>query len=128
MDRCAGTLYAQGIGPVPESEYPYRGLEGNLAYEGLLANKDAFIEDAIAKYKLTHYYESDEAIRLRAEREYAYLLSKYADIDAYSRFDDWTISENDEPGSGRLRGTPYTLIDNNMFISVGKTPASISGG
>jgi hypothetical protein len=70
----------------------------------------------MSKYKLTYNYLSDETMRLWAERDYEFELSKYADIDAYSRFDDWTISENDEPGSGKLRGTPYTLIDHNMII------------
>ena len=51
-----------------------------------------------------------------AEAEYKYRLSVYAVYDTYSGLDDWTISEADEPGSGRLRGSPYTLIDNNVLI------------
>ena len=115
-EKCAGTLYAQGIGPVPESEYPYRGQEGNLAYEALLANKDAFIETQMASYRQQDPYSSDAVLKAMAEAEYKYRLSVYAVYDTYSGLDDWTISEADEPGSGRLRGSPYTLIDNNVLI------------
>ena len=116
-EKCAGTLYAQGIGPVPESEYPYRGQEGNLAYEALLANKDAFIETQMASYRQQDPYSSDAVLKAMAEAEYKYRLSVYAVYDTYSGLDDWTISEADEPGSGRLRGSPYTLIDNNVPMS-----------
>ena len=113
--KCAGTLFAQGIGPVPESEYPYRGLEGNLYSEALLTNKDAFIEARVAAYRQADLYGNEETFRRWAEEDYEYSLSRYAVYDTYSQFDDWTISEADEPGSGRLRGSAYTLVDNNVF-------------
>ena len=115
-EECAGILYAQGIGPVPESDYPYRGLEGNLNYEAMLVNKDAYIESSIAAYKLGYGGLSDDELRSWAERDYNKVLSNCAVYDAYSQFDDWTISEADEPGSGRLRGSSYTLTDHNVFI------------
>ena len=115
-DKCAGTLYAQGIGPVPESEYPYRGNEGKLAYETLLANKDAYIEAKLTAYKKTNPYDDEDELKSMAEEDYEIELARYAAYDAYSQDDDWTISEPDEPGSGRLRGSPYTLTDNNSFL------------
>ena len=115
-EKCAGTLYAQGIGPVPESEYPYRGSEGKLAYETLLAEKDAYINDRIEEYRQAYYFLTEDELRSIAEEDYEAALSKYADYDVYSEFDDWTISEADEPGSGRLRGASYTLTDNNVFV------------
>ena len=115
-EKCAGTLYAQGIGPVPESEYPYRGSEGKLAYETLLAEKDAYINARIEEYRQAYYFLTEDELRSIAEEDYEAALSKYADYDVYSEFDDWTISEADEPGSGRLRGASYTLTDNNVFV------------
>ena len=115
-EKCAGTLYAQGIGPVPESEYPYRGSEGKLAYETLLAEKDAYINARIEDYRQAYYFLTEDELRSIAEEDYEAALSKYADYDVYSEFDDWTISEADEPGSGRLRGASYTLTDNNVFV------------
>ena len=113
---CAGTLYAQGIGPVPESEYPYRGLEGKLSYETLVADKDAVIGAILQEYKQSYPYISEDELRPYAEQYYEAYLAMYETYDTYSEYDDWTISEADEPGAGRLRGTPYTLIDNNVFI------------
>ena len=115
-EKCAGTLYAQGIGPVPESEYPYRGSEGKLAYETLLAERDAYINARIEEYRQAYYFLTEDELRSIAEEDYEAALSKYADYDVYSEFDDWTISEADEPGSGRLRGASYTLTDNNVFV------------
>lgn len=115
-EKCAGTLFAQGIGPVPESEYPYRSLEGNLAYEALLASRDAFIEADMAAYRQLYPYASEDVLRSQAEENYELHLSMYSAYDAYSQFDDWTISDADEPGSGRLRGSAYTLTDHNVFI------------
>ena len=115
-EKCAGTLYAQGIGPVPESEYPYRGSEGKLAYETLLAEKDAYINARIEDYRQAYYFLTEDELRSIAEEDYEAALAKYADYDVYSEFDDWTISEADEPGSGRLRGASYTLTDNNVFV------------
>lgn len=113
---CAGTLYAQGIGPVPESEYPYRGIEGKLSYETLVAEKDAVIGAILQEYKQSYPYISEDELRPYAEQYYEAYLAMYETYDTYSEYDDWTISEADEPGAGRLRGTPYTLIDNNVFI------------
>ncbi len=113
---CAGTLYAQGIGPVPESEYPYRGIEGKLSYETLVADKDAVIGAILQEYKQSYPDISEDELRPYAEQYYEAYLAMYETYDTYSEYDDWTISEADEPGAGRLRGTPYTLIDNNVFI------------
>ena len=115
-EKTAGTLYAQGIGPVPESEYPYRGREGKLAYETMLSDKDAYIETAMASYRQIYKFEDEETLRSWAEEDYENDLARYALYDTYSQFDDWTISEADEPGSGRLRGSDYTLIDNNVLV------------
>ena len=104
------------IGPVPESEYPYRGIEGKLSYETLVADKDAVIGAILQEYKQSYPYISEDELRPYAEQYYEAYLAMYETYDTYSEYDDWTISEADEPGAGRLRGTPYTLIDNNVFI------------
>ena len=114
-EQCAATLFAQGIGPVPESEYPYRGASGTLASEDLIANGEAYIKLRAAYYKSVYGFFSDDEARAHAERDYDYYLKRYQQYDAYSPIDDWSISEPDEPGSGRLRGSAYTLTDNNVF-------------
>ncbi len=114
-EQCAATLFAQGIGPMAEQDYPNRGAEGKLALDDLLANKDAYIEQRIAVYKDQYSSYSDEELREIAEAYYESALNKYEKYDTYSPLDDWSINEPDEPGSGKLRGSSYTLTDNSVF-------------
>ena len=114
-EQCAATLFAQGIGPMPESEYPNRGANGTLASADLAANKEAYIQQRIQAYKDTYWYYNDTQLRTIAESEYSQYVRRYQQYDAYSPLDDWSITESDEPGSGRLKGSAYTLTDNNVF-------------
>ena len=114
-EQCAATLFAQGIGPMPESDYPNRGANGTLAYDYLVANKETYIQERIAYYKGTYSWLSDDELRPFAEDDYDDAVEKYRKHDAYTPFDDWSITEPDEPGSGKLRGSAYTLTDNNVF-------------
>ena len=114
-EQCAATLFAQGIGPMPESDYPYRGVNGILAYDYLVANKETYIQERIAYYKRTYSAMGDDELRPYAEKDYNNAVKRYQKYDAYSPFDDWSITEPDEPGSGKLRGSAYTLTDNNVF-------------
>ena len=114
-EMCAATLYAQGIGPQLESDYPYRGANGQLAYEDLLANKDAYIALDMAALREFDQFSSDEYLRSCAEADYAYDLNRYQKYDVYSPLDDWSINDADAPGSGKLRGSSYTLTDNDVI-------------
>lgn len=114
-EMCAATLYAQGIGPQPESDYPYQGVNGQLAYDDLLADKDAYIALDMAALREFDQFSSDEAIRQYAEADYEYDLARYQKYDVYSPLDDWSIGDADEPGSGKLIGSSYTLTDNNVI-------------
>ena len=114
-EECAATLFAQGIGPVAEADCPYRGAEGKLAYEDLLANKEQFIQLDIASLKETYRWYTDEELREFAEEDYEYYLQKYKDEDVYSPLDDWSVTDPDEPGSGKLKGSQYTLTDSSAF-------------
>ena len=114
-EQCAATLFAQGIGPMPESDYPCRGLNGTLAYDDLIADKETYIQARIAYYKGTYTWMSDDEARPYAESDYDDAVKRYQKYDAYSPLDDWSITEPDEPGSGKLRGSAYTLTDNNVF-------------
>ena len=111
----AATLFAQGIGPVAEADCPYRGAEGNLAYEDMLANKEKYIKDEMATLKETYHWATDEQLREMAEEDYEYYLQEYAKIAVYSPLDDWSISDPDEPGSGKLKGSAYTFTDSNFI-------------
>ena len=116
MDQCAATLFAQGIGPVSEEDYPYRGAEGYLAYEDLIENRDAHIENTYEELKKSYgFFLTDDELREWAEELYEAELEDYSIYDAYSPYDDWSIDEADKPGSGRLRGSAYTLTDNHVF-------------
>ena len=114
-EESAATLFAQGIGPVDESLYPYHGAQSKLAYEDLLANKEEYIKLKAAAYKETYRYYDDEELREMAENSYEYCLEKYSRNDAYSPLDDWSIADPDTPGSGKLREMQYTLTDNNII-------------
>ena len=114
-EHCAATLFAQGIGPMPEQDYPCRGAEGRLALDDLLANREAYINQLVVEYKETYQGYSDAALLSMAESAYESRVARYQKNDAYSPLDDWSINEPDEPGLGRLRGAPYTLTDNNSF-------------
>ena len=114
-EECAATLYAQGIGPQLESDYPYGGVNHRLAYEDLLADKEAYIKLDMAALREFDQFSSDEAIRQYAEADYEYDLDLYAKYDVYSPLDDWSVTDADEPGAGKLKGTSYTLTDNNVI-------------
>ena len=114
-EQCAATLFAQGIGPVSEGEYPFRGEWGRLAFEDLSENKEAYIEYRTTVYRDSYWYLDEETLRELAEADYRAYLAEYEKYNVYSPLDDWSINEPDEPGSGKLRGSAYTLTDNNVF-------------
>lgn len=116
-ELCAATLFAQGIGPVSEESYPYKGAEGRLAYDDLLTKKETYIEQMMIELKGNSNYSrySDEEIRELAEKYYASDVQRYSLHDVYSPLDDWSINEADVPGSGKLAGSPYTLTENNVI-------------
>ncbi|MEE1159375.1 MAG: S-layer homology domain-containing protein [Atopobiaceae bacterium] len=114
-EQCAATLFAQGIGPMPEQEYPNQGAEGRLAFADLKANKEAYITQKIAAYRDIYWYYDDDTLRTLAEEDYKTYLERYKTFDAYSPLDDWSINEQDGPGSGRFKGSPYTLTHNNVL-------------
>lgn len=114
-EECAATLYAQGIGPMPEDDYPYQGVDGRLAYEDLLADKDSYIQLDMAALREFDQFSDDEVIRSSAEIDYEYDLNRYKTHDVYSPLDDWSVTDDDVPGSGKLRGSSYTLTDNNVI-------------
>ena len=114
-EQCAATLYAQGIGPVSEEDYPYCGADQRLAYKDLLANKERYIEIDMAALREFDHFSSDEVLREVAEENYEYDLERYKTYDVYSPLDDWSVTDPDEPGYGKLRGSSYTLTDNNVI-------------
>jgi hypothetical protein len=65
-EQCAGTLFAQGIGPMSESDYPCRGANGTLASDDFGANKDAYLQQRIAFYKSTYWWADDDTLRSMA--------------------------------------------------------------
>ena len=114
-ELCAATLYAQGIGPVSEEDYPYCGADQRLAYKDLLADKERYIEIDMATLREFDHFSSDEVLREVAEEDYEYDLERYKTYDVYSPMDDWSVTDPDEPGYGKLRGSSYTLTDNNVI-------------
>lgn len=65
-EQCAATLFAQGIGPMPESDYPCRGANGTLAYDDFLANKESYLQRRIAFYKSKYSRADDDELRSMA--------------------------------------------------------------
>ena len=114
-EECAATLYAQGIGPVSEEEYPYKGSGNKLAYEDLLNNKEQYIALDMAALREFDHFSDDDYIRQCAEMDYDYDLDRYSKYDVYSPLDDWSVTDTDGPGTGKLKGSAYTLTDNNVI-------------
>ena len=110
----AASLWAMGLGPVYESEYPYQNNEGTLEYDTLINRKDEWIEDRIAQLHIDYAFDStgnmtEEDFAEKAEKDYYDALASCAEFDYYSSIGDWTLPEQ------YTGGAAFTLTDYNNF-------------
>ena len=111
----SGSLWAMGMGPVYEAEYPYQNNEGSLEYETLIYHKDEWLEARTASLLLEYswyLYNGDmteDDIAQYALEDYEYTLAMCTTYDYYSEQGDWTLSDS------YTGGAAFTLTDANTF-------------
>ena len=122
------TLYAQGVGPLPESAFPYRGKEALTTKQVYDANPEAAVRKAISAVAAQSGQSYDAYLQAYADAHYggdtakafAFFKEKVeADVTAnttYSDQDDWSIPETDGMGRNtRLLTGGYVLKNGNYL-------------
>ena len=122
------TLFSQGVGPVAEAQFPYRGKDAITSLQEFEADPEGAVTrqlnlEAKAKNMTYEQYieyliensslKTEEAIR----QAYRTALSNNAKNDmTYSATDDWDIPEkNDEGASNRTISGGFVLKDGNVL-------------
>ena len=129
------TLFAQGVGPVTEAEFPYRGVgadgkshttkpslpleefekdpeQGALVViaevnDSTPEKEKSFLEDSAKKNHTSYQQELDEAI--------SYARGLYANVE-YSKDDDWSIPTIGEDGTpNRFKHAGLIIKDGNVL-------------
>ena len=127
------TLFAQGVGPVEESLFPYRGANGKTTVQDydendahLVADTKQEIEMAAAQTGMTYdQYMAAAAASRGTTVEALFATFKQAIYDAsteekgtasYNKYDDWSISEVDDQGHpNRLYSGGFVLKNGNVL-------------
>lgn len=110
-----GSIWASGMGPAFESDYPYRGKDGLLQYDYLLYNRDDWISQEKSNLRKEYAFElrigwvTERDIEIFAEEDYEEALDSCSEYDYYNPLDDWTINE------GRPQESMFVLKDNTIF-------------
>ena len=122
------TLFSQGVGPVAEEAFPYRGKDAILTLDYLNAHpqeaaweqmvRELGSEQAAEQY-LANLMESQEITREQALSEIAEGLRQSAiAMPTYAAADDWSIPETNEDGSSNhLITGGLVLKDGNVLPS-----------
>ena len=128
------TLFAQGVGPVTEGEFPYRGKDAMTTLDYFNEHVDEGVQEQIESeaerqnppMSAEEYIRSkmaDEPQRFPTEQAlrdfYAERLREvYTEKNTYSKHDDWSIPATDEDGrSNRLLSAGVVLKDGNVLPS-----------
>ena len=134
------TLFSQGVGPVTEQEFPYRGTDENgitntnkptYPYEAFLENREQGTLEVLAEINSDTgaTVESErsflEALALKYNTSYeqelaeatAYVEGLYASTKVeYSKNDDWSIAPTDAHGaSNRFKHAGLIIKDGNVL-------------
>ncbi len=121
------TLFSQGVGPLSESMFPYRGNNAVTTLDVFEAHADERTRAAIeasadAKGMTYEQYLASAAAEQGVSEDEVYesvkagLRQRATDLFTYSENDDWSISATDESGaSNRLLNGGYVLKDGNIL-------------
>ncbi len=121
------SLYAQGVGPLPESAFPYRGKDARTTLDDFDDDSDAATraqleKEAAAEGKFYDVYlhELAEARHITDDEAFAQykelLRNQTAETMTYSSKDDWRIPETNAEGrSNRLLTGGYVLKSGNFL-------------
>ncbi len=119
-----GSLFASGVGPMAEEDYPYRGKDAILASKYWEEHPDAAREEAIKEFEADGSSVAETAkSKNMTEDEFVDALTKALieetkKSDSYSKFDDWSLPTKTENGeSARNENGGYVLLDSNILPS-----------
>lgn len=131
------TLFGQGIGPVLEEMFPYRGKDGitSLDYFDSLSGDElaAFMRNELGPTAESMGMNYDDFMAFVAtargmtqEETFDYfkqvIRNTYVQSNSYSKSDDWSIPEqNAEGGLNRLISHGITLLHGNVLPSYWNT-------
>ena len=117
------TLFSQGIGPMIESLYPYRGNGARRSIDDFNENPEAETMETLAPQfggmeGLNAFIEGQMSRTGRTREEViaglvAFVKDSYESSPTYSKNDDWSIPETNEDG------TPNRLVSNGMVLRDG---------
>lgn len=127
------TLFAQGVGPVAESQFHYRGASNMTTAEDFDKNDAHLVTET--KDQLTMLAQSDgktyeaflqdqanssgktieEVFDFYKQRVRA-VMDEKTGVGSYTKYDDWSISETDDQGhANRLLSGGYMLKNGNVL-------------
>ena len=127
------TLYAQGVGPLPESVFPYHGPKGITTENDYIANPAHLIKDTksqismVAEQAGTTYddFMTAQATATGKTIEEVFDLFKNNVFNnstaatgtvSYTKYDDWSIPETNAQGhANRLLTGGYVLKNGNVL-------------
>ncbi len=127
------TLYAQGVGPVPENLFPYRGPQGVTTEQDYAANPAHLVTDtkeqitALAEQREMTYEQFMELTAASMGKTVKELFEIYKNIirsasseatgtESYTKYDDWSIPEKTALGHpNRLLSGGYVLKNGNVL-------------
>ncbi len=115
----ASSMFASGIGPQAEADFPYRNSSGALMHDYLLERGEEWRQNYFDELRAVYpvYSVSDEELRKYVEREYAAILAETEAGDYYAETKgEWAVPERDSSGLlNYMKGSLYTLTDSNEF-------------
>ena len=136
MNILVTTVFSQGVGPVTEADFPYRGIgadgtshtkKPNYPYEKFVADPDQGTLEVIAELNgFSTVAEAEALLRAAAVKDkityeqelysaYQYVLSLYQSTE-YSKADDWSIPETDANGAlNRFKHAGLIMKDGNVL-------------
>ena len=131
MNILVTTMYSQGVGPVTEAEFPYRGVgpdgEPRLSSEALKSDPERITRLQIASQYHLAENEVDPWLQGVADKNgitFEEVLKSFTDdyreaydkSPSYCAFDDWTIPETDANGvSNRFKHAGMIIKDGNVL-------------
>ena len=124
------TLFSQGVGPLPESAFPFQGAEKIATDEYYEAHPDVLAADTKSQLELLaasremtydEFMQAQSASTGKTVDElfefYVNSMLEKSKVDrTYSKYDDWTIPEtNSEGQSNRLLTSGFLLKNGNIM-------------
>lgn len=122
------SLFSQGVGPVLESLFPYRGVNATTSKDYFEKHADEMVQKQIELEAASYQVTVEEYINMLIEhrlgkdenevRDFCknFLEKNFASENTYAKEDDWSIPRlNDEGKSNRLVSNGVVLKNGNVL-------------